>query len=166
MKKNKTASFNAASTKNVNIEKEIFWMLIKTSEPKSLREVKDKFKGRASLETTNKIIDASSRLSLLDNIVGVTGHLSAHISYKVTDGDVTGIWIDGKEGQLPEGTVPSARLFGNSYSFSLRIEKNGLSSFTFNTTLIDVSDGTKRRLSEPLVSNRSPFEDIVETIPN
>ena len=166
MKKNKTPGFNAASAKNLNIEKEIFLLLIKTSEPKTLQEVKDRFKRRASLETTNKIINASSRLSLLDNFVAVAGHLSAHVSYKVTEGDVTRIWIDGKEGALPDGTVPSVRLFGDSYSFSLRIEKNGLSAFTFNTTAINVSDGTGRRLREAIVSNKSPFEDIVETIPN
>lgn len=102
----------------------------------------------------------------MDNVVAVAGHLSAHVSYKVAEGDVTRIWIDGKEGVLPEGTVPSVRLFGDSYSFSLKIEKNGLSFFTFNTTAINVSDGTGRRLREPIVSNKSPFEDIVETIPN
>jgi len=164
--KKSNLNFDPSATRNKNIERDMFLVLYKAAKPIPLPELKEKFKGRASLETTTKIINASQRMDIRDNSAVVMGHISAHVSYTVTGGDVKKILIDGKKGKVPTGTVSSVTLYGDSYAFGLEIESEGLAAFSFDTTTIAVSDGTRRRLPAPIVSNKIPFVDTVDTVPN
>lgn len=153
------------SNRFLKLEREIFEILSKSKETLHLKEIKLNFPKRASMHTTRLIVDESLWFNLLeDETVELSSYVYADITYTITGGSVTAVYIDGKEGTLNGGTVYGARLVGNSFMFELRIEQDRIANWSFNTSSISLVTGGKRSLQAPVTNSVKLFIGNVPTI--
>ncbi|MCZ8330228.1 MAG: hypothetical protein O9282_02835 [Flavobacterium sp.] len=153
------------SNRFLKLEREIFEILSKSKETLHLKEIKSNFPKRASMHTTRLIVDESPWFDLLeDETVELSSYVYADITYTITGGSVTAVYIDGKRGSLNGGTVYGARLVGNSFMFELRIEQDRIANWSFNTSSISLITGGKRSLQAPVTNSVKLFIGNVPTI--
>ncbi len=149
----------------LNLEREIFEILSKSKKSLHLKEIKSNFPKRASMHTTKLVVDESPWFNLLeDETVELSSYVYADITYTITGGSITAVYIDGKRGLLNGGTVYGARLIGSSYMFELRIEQDRIANWSFNTSSISVVTGGNRSLQAPITNSIRLFIGNVSTI--
>ena len=154
------------SSRLLNLEREMFDILKKETSPMRIKDLKDRFPYRASIETTKNIAFHSDFLNLLDTNHVSTSRIFATIKYTMKDGEeITEMWI-GDEPANPEGGLVGGIAMGPYYEFQLRVRQSSAGKeWTFNTEFIKTTDGEDRSLRyPPIKNNEEEFDRIIETI--